>query len=266
MDKKVIYTFGYTLFQNGSYIDIEKMFCTLKEYSITYLIDVRSIPFSKQYPNCNADNLKVIGRSFGVPYMHMPEVGAKADPTHDVFSKASEIFFDDIFPISKSNRPEKRELFKDDEIVDFRKFRHNEYFLEGIKRIETAYDKDFTLSLMCSEKHPIDCHRYFLISKTLEKKFGEWLEIRHIIQNDNGGIDTITNSELNKQLKENIFKKNEIAKLDILNTSLFEPAKIDNYYGDTLSDKIDDFCDRYWNLMHGWNKPLTNSYNNQEYD
>lgn len=266
MTKKKIYTIGYTLFQNGNDFDIQKMFDTLKNYNITCLVDVRSVPFSKQYPQCNSDNLKIVGKEFGVPYLHMLEVGAKADPTHEVFSKASDIFFDDIFPISKSNRPEKTELNASDEIVDFNKFRNNEYFLEGIKRIETAYDKGFTLCLMCSEKRPMDCHRYFLISKTLEKKFGEWLSVEHIVQCENGEIGTVSNSELNKQLKDFIFKKSEISKLDVLNPSMFAPAKIDNYYGISLSEKIDDFCDRYWNLMHGWKKynNISNSY--QEYD
>ena len=29
---------------------------------------------------------------------------------------------------------------------------------------------------------------------------------------------------------------------------------LDNYFGDTQEDKICDFCDRYWNLIHGWKK------------
>ena len=105
-----------------------------------------------------------------------------------------------------------------------------------------------------------------MISKALENKYGDWLAIKHIVQDDNGDIVTITNYELNKQLKELIFKKSEIAKLDVLNASMFEPAKIDNYYGDTIADKIDDFCDRYWNLMHGWKKDISISNNYQDYD
>ena len=108
--------------------------------------------------------------------------------------------------------------------------------------------------------------RYFLISKALENKYGDWLVIKHIAQDDNGEIVTITNSELNKQLKDLIFKKSEIAKLDVLNASMFEPAKIENDYDDTISDKIDDFCDRYWNLMHGWKKTINTSNNYQDYD
>ena len=57
MEKLKLYTIGYTLFQNGNTIDIEKMLNTLKDFKVSHLIDVRSVPFSKQFPQCNADNL-----------------------------------------------------------------------------------------------------------------------------------------------------------------------------------------------------------------
>lgn len=267
MDKKVIYTIGYTLFQNRFGIDVERMFQTLKDFDVDFLVDVRSVPFSKQYPQCNSNNLKMAGEQLGVRYIHMPEVGAKASPMQDVFSKASDIFFEEeVFPISKSNRPEKTELRADDEIVDFNKFRHDDYFNDGLRRIETAYDKGFTLALMCSEKYPMDCHRYFLISRALEQRFGEWLEVRHITQNKGGDIITITNEELNADLKEQIFKKSEIKRLDVRTGSFGEEPRINKYYGSTIEDKENDFCDRYWNLMHGWKKltDTNNKYNNYD--
>ena len=197
MNKRNIYTLGYTLFQKNNVIDIESIFNYLKFLKIGCLVDVRSIPFSKQYPQCNAENMKYASKIYGIPYIHMPELGAKADTSQDVFSKASDIFFEDIFPIAKSNRPEKTELDASSEIVDFNKFRCSEHFIDGLKRIEKAYDNNYTLCLMCSESNPMDCHRYFLISKAIDSKYGDWLSVEHIIKNGSGELSTISNNELN---------------------------------------------------------------------
>jgi uncharacterized protein (DUF488 family) len=265
MSKLKLYTLGYTLFQNGNMIDIEKMLNTLKDFKVSHLVDVRSVPYSKQFPQCNADNLKLASKHFSISYGHMPELGAKASPMQDVFSKASDIFFEDIFPISKSNRPEKTELFDYEEIVDFQKFRNDEYFSEGIKRIEKAYENEYTVALMCSEKRPVDCHRFFFVSQKIEEKFGDWIEVLHITKNKNGEIETVSNENINTELSEVIFNKTEIKKLNVLNSSFFESAKIENYFGNTLQDKKNDFCDRYWNLLHGW-KLNKNNNNFNEYD
>ena len=267
MEKKRIYTVGYSLFQKGSSFDLYGMFQTLHMFGLTYLIDVRSVPYSKQYPMCNAENLKSFGRSFALSYMHMPELGAKASPEQDVFTKAIDIFFEEsVFPLSKSNRPEKTELKKDDEIVDFNKFRESENLLDGLKRIEKAYNRGYTLALMCSEKNPMDCHRYFLISKMIEQKFGEWLAVEHIIKGNNDEIITITNEALDAELIKYIINKEDIRKMNIFESSFFGDAKIDNYYGDSRQAKIADFCDRYWNLLHGWKKILNDNIKYNDYD
>lgn len=89
------------MFQKGNTIDIGTLFETLQKYDINFLVDVRSVPFSKQYPQCNADSMKIAGKDLGVPYMNMPEIGAKANSGQEVFSKASDIFFEQsVFPIA----------------------------------------------------------------------------------------------------------------------------------------------------------------------
>ena len=266
MEKQKLYTIGYTSFSGYNGVDVEQMFATLRNFGVSYLVDVRSVPFSKQYPQCNSSSLKLAGEQLSVPYIHMPELGAKASPEQDVFSKASDIFFDDIFPIAASKRPEKTELRANDTIVDFGKFRNDEIFQQGIKRIESAYDKHYTLALMCSEKEPINCHRYFLVSKKVEQLFGDEIEVEHIVKNKSGEVSTISNSELNKELSDFILNREEVKRLKLLERDLFSgERKIDNYYGDTDQDKLNDFCDRYWNLMHGW-KGNNNTSNKEEYD
>lgn len=255
-NKKYIYTIGYTLFQKGSTIDIENLFGTLKIYDINFLVDVRSVPFSRHYPQCNANNMKFAARSLGIPYMNMPEIGAKATNEQEVYSKASDIFFEkNVFPLAKSNRPDKTILAESDEIVDFRKFRHDEYFISGLNRIKDAYDKGFTLCLMCSEKKPMDCHRYFLISKALEERFGEWLEVRHIVEETDGSIHYISNYDLDKQLESFVCKKMHLTNI------MFKDEILDNYFGISEQERLNDFCDRYWNLLHGWKRI---NYNNNE--
>lgn len=85
--KNNIYTIGYTLFQRESIFDLEGMYKTLHQFGVTHLVDVRSVPFSKQYPLCNEGSLRMSGKTFGIPYIHMPELGAKALPDLDVFQK-----------------------------------------------------------------------------------------------------------------------------------------------------------------------------------
>lgn len=258
MIKKSIYTIGYTLFKNGNTINIEKLFDTLKKYNVDFLVDVRSVPYSKQYPQCNAEIMKNTGKKQGVPYINMPEIGAKASNLQDVFSKAKDIFLElEVFPIAKSYRPEKTKLLGSEEIVDFSKFINDEYFIGGLNRIKDAYDKGYILCLMCSEKKPIECHRYFLISKALEQRFGDWIEVKHLVENLDGSIGLISNMELDTQLEEYVCHKKHIL------SPIFKDEILENYHGNTEHERINDFCYRYWNLIHGWKK---NNYNIEDYD
>lgn len=118
---------------------------------------------------------------------------------------------------------------------------------------------------MCSEKKPIDCHRFFFISKKIEELYGDWIDVIHITKNKSGEIETTSNKNINKEFSDVILNKAEIKKLNILNSSFFEPAIIENYFGNTTQDKVLDFCDRYWNLIHGW-KLQTKHQNYNEYD
>ncbi|MDR0500422.1 MAG: DUF488 domain-containing protein [Coriobacteriales bacterium] len=255
--KKKLFTVGYTLFQDGDKIDVRRMLNCLMEHGVNALVDVRSKPFSKQYPQCNKEQLREQCANSNIQYVHIPELGAHAMPNQDVFSKASEIFYDNVFPIAKSNRPEKEELNQDDEIVDFQKIKCDEIFLDGIRRIERAYDQNFTVAIMCSERDPLSCHRYFLISEKLTEVFGDWLEVLHVSRDEHSdnGTKAIGNDEVSEELKKEVLKQEKIENLNINQPDIITgSAPLSNYWGDTKDEQESDFCFRYWNLLHGWKR------------
>lgn len=253
MKKNIIYTIGYTLCREKEVnrIDVNMLFDCMKKIGVQFLIDVRTVTFSKIYQECNPHNMKEQGKQYGVKYMSIPELGAKKS-NQEVFSKAKDIFFEDIFPIAKNNRPEKEILNAFDEIVDFTKIYHDKEFNSGLERIKKACYKGYTLCLMCTEKDPMDCHRFFLISYALEQRWGNLLEIRHITGIGNNNITTINNQRLKQQLEEYVRSKPKFA--NIGQVSLFSGCALEKYNGVTLQDKLDDFCNRYLNILHGWKK------------
>ena len=68
MKNQRIFTIGYSLFHKGADVDLDDMFNALREYHVSYLVDVRSVPYSKNYPGCSKDNLKSLGKSHNIPY------------------------------------------------------------------------------------------------------------------------------------------------------------------------------------------------------
>ncbi|QNU25063.1 hypothetical protein IC806_01710 [Geobacillus zalihae] len=54
------------------------------------------------------------------------------------------------------------------------------FYRKGIKRLSTAYEKNLSVALMCSELKPEACHRSKLIGQTLSAKN---IEVKHIDEN-----------------------------------------------------------------------------------
>ena len=268
-----IYTFGYTLFRNkdDANVNVPDMLQALKSLGVNTLIDVRSVPYSQQAPACNADLLKSSCATAGLMYGHMSELGAKADEYSDVFSLAGDVFCEkEVYPVPKSRRPDDGALLPSDEIVDFAKMRTSKLFLSGLERLRKGCRLGYRMALMCSEKNPVDCHRYFLISQaiagdTLEESF----VVNHLCREPiSGRLITLPNADLDAGMRAAVFRVESIAKMrkvsteDIFSSDEYAPVswcqRLAPYRGLALNEKEQDFCLRYWNLLHGWRKT---SYN-----
>ena len=79
-------------------------------------------------------------------------------------------------------------MFEDGK-VDFSKVVTTNRFLEGINRVKAGMQKGYSIALMCSEKNPIECHRFSLVSNYLQKC---GYEVRHIVDQDSS-LENTTN-------------------------------------------------------------------------
>jgi uncharacterized protein (DUF488 family) len=168
MDGNPIYSIGHGTRKIEDFLNV------LKDHGIEYLIDVRSIPFSKFNPQFSQGSLKYSLEATGIKYVFMGDTigGRPTDPTCYTNGK-----------------------------VDYEKLKTTDLFQQGIERVKRAYAKKIPIALMCSESKPSECHRSKLIGKVL---FADGISLNHI--DETGNIKSQANviNELNKGMPDNI--------------------------------------------------------------
>lgn len=148
--KSMVYTVGHSDYRIDSFLGI------ISEYwgDRTYLVDVRSVPFSSNAPQFNADFLKNTLRAVGIHYVHMgKELGARRDEL---------------------------EAYNSDNQVDFIKTARLDLFQQGIQRIKKGLSLSCNIILMCAEKSPLECHRFALVARNLCE---QGIQVNHILGN-----------------------------------------------------------------------------------
>lgn len=128
---------------------------SLEHHGIDAVVDVRSNPYSRFVNQFNKEQLSASLRDKSIIYIPMGD--------------------------SLGARYEARELLSEDGKVDFSKVVTTKRFQEGINRVETGIGKGYRLALMCSERNPIECHRFSLVSQYLRSR---GYVISHIVGGD----------------------------------------------------------------------------------
>jgi len=177
-----ILTIGYG---NSS---LKRFISLLKKFSVEYLLDVRSSPYSRFNPQFSKEPLENILKQEDIRYVFMGrELGGKPDD-------------ENCYTNGK---------------VDYNKLQTQSYYLEGIQRIEAALQKQLRIALMCSELQPERCHRSKLIGQTLAQRN---IDVQHICQDgalmsQQMAIDRLNRSQLNlfeqSYTSRNIYRKPE---------------------------------------------------------
>ena len=159
-----ILSIGYGNRSIGEFIDI------LKNYSIRFLADLRSKPYSKYKMDFSGKNFEINLHKSGIKYVFMGD--------------------------SLGGLPPDRSCYTEEGYVDYSKVESKKFYQEGIKRLMTAHAKKVSLAIMCSESKPHECHRSKLVGETLEKN---QIALQHI--NENG--DILSQKEVMTGLKSN---------------------------------------------------------------
>ena len=146
MQKKPIYTIGHGSRRADELLEL------LNKYGIQYLIDVRSVPYSRYHPQFSKNNLQQFLENHHIRYVFMGDTlgGRPTDPT-----------------CYKMGR------------VDYDIVKTKDFFKTGIERLKAAFAKDLPVAIMCSERNPAECHRTRLIGRVL---FDDKIPVKHITE------------------------------------------------------------------------------------
>ena len=129
-----------TIFSIGhSNHPIDKFLSLLKDSEINMVVDVRSAPFSRVFPQFNQEVLKKSLSDNAIGYLFLgDQIGGRSNDPEDYL----------------------------DGQVMYKSLAKKEAFNSGITRLIEGSVK-YQIAIMCSEKEPLDCHRTLLVSEAL---------------------------------------------------------------------------------------------------
>jgi len=159
--KNILFSIGH------SSHTIDEFTCLLKRYGIEAVADVRSSPYSKYAPQFNKDVVENVLRNASIDYMFLGrELGARRSEEGCYIEGQAK----------------------------YKIIAHLPVFRAGLKRLLERV-RTYTVTLMCSERDPIICHRTILVCREIIK-MSPSLKITHIL----GEGTTETHEHLQERL------------------------------------------------------------------
>jgi uncharacterized protein (DUF488 family) len=157
-----ILTIGYGKHSPDALLD------ALRRANVSYVIDVRSSPYSRFQPEFSREPLALALSANHIKY----------------------VFMGDLL----GGRPKDDDCYTDGK-VDYTKTREKDFFVRGIARLKKAYEQGLTVCLLCSEAQPSQCHRAKLVAAALVE---DGIDVTHILPNGACRSQTEVIAELTK--------------------------------------------------------------------
>lgn len=155
-----IFTIGHSTRTLNEFIGL------IKNYGISLVVDVRTVPRSRHNPQFNKESLPAILKTNNIKYIHMPEIGGLRHPKRDSENLA----------------------WRNSGFRGYADYMQTQEFTDNLLKI-IVLAKENCLALMCAEALPWRCHRS-LISDALVVRH---LKVEHIIS-----LTSCINHELNE--------------------------------------------------------------------
>ena len=135
--------------------ELDSFLALLRGAGITAIVDVRSSPYSKRYPQFNREALAESLSVHGIRYEHFPELGGRRKPKPDLRNIA----------------------WRNASFRGYADHMETEEFRKGVERLLALDGKAGQTAIMCAEAVWWRCHRS-LISDYLKSR---GIEVRHIL-------------------------------------------------------------------------------------
>ncbi len=131
-----IISIGHSTLDYGSFV------ARLNAEGVTAVADVRTAPFSRHSPHFNRRELQAALACDSIAYVFLgKELGG---------------------------RPDRSDLYTQG-VADYEKMARTPGFAAGLERLEKGAMK-YRVAMMCSERHPLDCHRCLLVGRVLKAR------------------------------------------------------------------------------------------------
>lgn len=141
-----VFTIGHSTHSSEAFIDL------LKGAGIEVVADVRSSPYSRFHEHFNREDLRVSLAESRIRYVYIGD--------------------------TLGGRPDLPSLFTDG-VADYEKMAATPDFAVGLSRLVKGVSQ-YRVALMCSERDPLDCHRFLLVARALrDRGKGEIVNILH---------------------------------------------------------------------------------------
>ena len=139
-----LYTIGH------SNLTLEDFLSLLNTHCVNCVVDVRSVPASSHNPQFNQEPFGWFLREKNIDYQFLgKELGAR-----------------------------RMDCINQDGQVDFERAIHTTMFQEGVNKLMRLLDTK-TVTLMCSEAEPLECHRFALVARNFHE---HGMEVFHILK------------------------------------------------------------------------------------